>query len=891
MGQKLNQMDTPKVNDAFSPSLNFANDNSRPLVSHQKASSFSPTTNLTSHQKTNSFTPQFGNSQKNQNPNAFADLLGPMEISANKSTAINQIKPQIGQMQNYNQPIVPNGRNSAYAPQQSVNNNSGPYQAMNQTQLPNPISQNQRTSQVAPVNQNVNNNQSFGMPPLKPNSNQTQAKANQFQDLLGFDAGFKSTSTGPNTVRPMSATLPLNKITPASKPLNQNDSIDDQWGKLSFLENPVVTGNTAQTADVFDLDFLGQQKPTEQKSPVTNFIKSNPSESIQRNTNLSTSKKPEMFSHDRIEVLPYTDSSPSRASPASAPRTPNLSVEIDQLVKMGFDKASAEKALKENDFNVELAADALLNEQPTLPSDEPPVPYTEADIQQLLGMGFKKEPAKNALLESEGDVELAIELLVKRNAGRRVSFSLNEESKTNIIDTSKIAETASQFGLSVFKGAKDAFEFSKKKVLAMANNKENQSSSKPINEESWSKTAYKDTFDSSPTSQKKASIDIQSKWTPTQHKDDRKSPEKSIPSAQKQIREVESVESIETPLERNRKFDSKDTKAENTTPVVDLLGFHSEPNANIGKDTISLLGNVIDSKPAKVSVPFSKNLQTSAPKPVAATDPLSIQTNEVKEKGNEFFKKGQFGDAEVQYTKAIEMLPSNHPSLVVLYNNRAGARLKTGDYRGVVADCELVLTKEENDVKCLLRRATAYEALEQWEKARDDYKKIMGLDSNTKGCSLGLSRCLAALQPKQTLADPVTPKVMSAAVKNAVDQAVQKLRDANEAVEQEEAEKFALHDTVNDKIEAWKSNKETNIRALISSLENVLWVDSGWKPVSIGELITPNQVKVKYMRAVAKVHPDKVGSGATTEQRLIATSVFSVLNKAWDDFKTVNNMQ
>lgn len=41
---------------------------------------------------------------------------------------------------------------------------------------------------------------------------------------------------------------------------------------------------------------------------------------------------------------------------------------------------------------------------------------------------------------------------------------------------------------------------------------------------------------------------------------------------------------------------------------------------------------------------------------------------------------------------------------------------------------------------------------------------------------------------------------MTASVKQAVDQAVQKLRDTNEATEQEEAQKFALHDTVNDKV-------------------------------------------------------------------------------------------
>ena len=60
------------------------------------------------------------------------------------------------------------------------------------------------------------------------------------------------------------------------------------------------------------------------------------------------------------------------------------------------------------------------------------------------------------------------------------------------------------------------------------------------------------------------------------------------------------------------------------------------------------------------------------------------------------------------------------------------------------------------------------------------------------------------------------------------------------------------------KVNKWKSNKETNIRALLSSLETILWSTCEWKPVNLGELVTPQQVKVKYLKAVGKVHPDKV---------------------------------
>ena len=56
-------------------------------------------------------------------------------------------------------------------------------------------------------------------------------------------------------------------------------------------------------------------------------------------------------------------------------------------------------------------------------------------------------------------------------------------------------------------------------------------------------------------------------------------------------------------------------------------------------------------------------------------------------------------------------------------------------------------------------------------------------------------------------------------------------------------------------------SKETNIRALLASLDMVLWeeiLSGGVKVNGLGELVTNIQVKKGYMRAIARVHPDKV---------------------------------
>ena len=89
-------------------------------------------------------------------------------------------------------------------------------------------------------------------------------------------------------------------------------------------------------------------------------------------------------------------------------------------------------------------------------------------------------------------------------------------------------------------------------------------------------------------------------------------------------------------------------------------------------------------------------------------------------------------------------------------------------------------------------------------------------------------------------------------------EAVKRMKAANAAAERADDEKFALTDQVDAKLIAWKGTKSDNLRALLGSLDKVLWEDAGWKKVNMGDLVMPNKVKIIYMKAIAKVHPDKV---------------------------------
>ncbi|KAJ1387383.1 DnaJ domain containing protein [Sesbania bispinosa] len=108
-------------------------------------------------------------------------------------------------------------------------------------------------------------------------------------------------------------------------------------------------------------------------------------------------------------------------------------------------------------------------------------------------------------------------------------------------------------------------------------------------------------------------------------------------------------------------------------------------------------------------------------------------------------------------------------------------------------------------------------------------------------------------------------------------------RDHQSKMEQEERRRIA--DTVDHQIKRWVTGKEGNMRALLSTLQHVLWAECGWQPVSLTDLITSGSVKKVYRKATLYVHPDKVQQkGATLEQKYTAEKVFDILKEAWSKF-------
>ncbi|XP_072290222.1 cyclin-G-associated kinase isoform X2 [Eucyclogobius newberryi] len=81
----------------------------------------------------------------------------------------------------------------------------------------------------------------------------------------------------------------------------------------------------------------------------------------------------------------------------------------------------------------------------------------------------------------------------------------------------------------------------------------------------------------------------------------------------------------------------------------------------------------------------------------------------------------------------------------------------------------------------------------------------------------------------------------------------------------------------------WIEGKERNIRALLSTLHTVLWEgETRWKQVGMADLVTPDQVKKYYRKAVLIVHPDKA---ADQPYEQYAKMIFMELNDAWSEFE------
>ena len=116
------------------------------------------------------------------------------------------------------------------------------------------------------------------------------------------------------------------------------------------------------------------------------------------------------------------------------------------------------------------------------------------------------------------------------------------------------------------------------------------------------------------------------------------------------------------------------------------------------------------------------------------------------------------------------------------------------------------------------------------------------------------------------------------------------LRERAAAKASEEAAFDDLHVKLGPLLKAWSEDhgKKKNVRALLAGMDKVMWPESNWTPISIGDLLDPKKVKRAYYKASRFVHPDKLVN-LTTEQKFIGKRVFDALSQAYADFENGNH--
>lgn len=308
----------------------------------------------------------------------------------------------------------------------------------------------------------------------------------------------------------------------------------------------------------------------------------------------------------------------------------------------------------------------------------------------------------------------------------------------------------------------------------------------------------------------------------------------------------------------------------------------------------------VATKSSTRATPSSAPAQPKAPpRNVPSISPSALATSAQHRKaGGEAFKRGDYASAHDSYAAALRPLPALHPLTIVVLSNRSLTALKTGDPKLAISDADQALTvigagqgigetidmgagegtKDMREFygKAVMRKAEALEHLEKWNEAAAVWR--IAIEGGIGGAvSLrGRDRCekTAAPKPANTAAAPRKPaatSVRAGSSKSSANgssrptipgpketEAVNKLRAQNAAADKADDEKFALTDQVEARLTAWKGGKADNLRALLQSLDNVLWESAGWKKVGMSDLVLPNKVKIIYMKAIAKVHPDKV---------------------------------
>ncbi|KAG9412297.1 hypothetical protein AC1031_015228 [Aphanomyces cochlioides] len=140
---------------------------------------------------------------------------------------------------------------------------------------------------------------------------------------------------------------------------------------------------------------------------------------------------------------------------------------------------------------------------------------------------------------------------------------------------------------------------------------------------------------------------------------------------------------------------------------------------------------------------------------------LSALVEEVKRRGNQAFSKGVLEEAEVLYTRGVEVAQTD---VHILYSNRSAARLKMGKKELALEDAQAAVAAAPTFAKGFFRQGQALVALKKYQRAVDALTQAEALEPGNASVVKALTEAkdlLAKFGAAEVVETPLSPKKKS----------------------------------------------------------------------------------------------------------------------------------